>query len=328
MNKYLSLVTALFLVLSSSLSLYADSDTYESKQIKKIYSIGTASTNGTYYPFGNAISKLFSKNLKKFVAVAEPTAGSMANITFLRKKQIDLALVQSDVAWMAYHGSFIYNGNAFKDLRVLASLYSEKIQIVVRSDSGINSLEDLRGKKISVGEMLSGSAAGAIQILEAAGLKQKEDYELLYEKFNKGTELLLDGYIDAVYYVGAVPADGIKRLSEKIPIKLLEIPTSVINELMSKYPYYSKETIDKDSYIGHSNPVATLGLKALLVCTERLPDDEAMTILTVIYSSPNIFSEQNEILVKLNRDEALKGVETSMFHRGAANFFTTQNSNR
>ncbi|MBQ2592540.1 MAG: TAXI family TRAP transporter solute-binding subunit, partial [Candidatus Riflebacteria bacterium] len=161
-----------FILLSLCSSfLYAEEEKYEAKLIKKIYSFGTASINGTYYPFGNAISRLFSKNLKKLVTVAEPTPGSVANVNYLRKKQIELALIQSDVVWMAYQGTVIFNGNPFKDLRVLASLYSEKVQIVVRADSGINSLDDLKGKKISVGEIDSGSAAGAIQILEAAGLK-------------------------------------------------------------------------------------------------------------------------------------------------------------
>ena len=303
--------------------LYAE-ERYEAKLIKKIYSFGTASINGTYYPFGNAISRLFSKNLKKLVTVAEPTAGSVANVNLLRKKQIELALIQSDVVWMAYQGSVIFKGNPFKDLRVLASLYSEKVQIVVRADSNINSLDDLKGKKISVGERESGSAAGAIQILEAAGLKNNEDYSLVYERFTKATELLSDGYIDAVYYVGGVPADGLVRLSERIPIRLLEIPEKVINQLTTSYPYYSKENIDNNSYKGHTKKVNTLGFKALLVGTTRLPSEEVFNILTVIYSNPKIMSDHNEILVELNKNDAIKGVDAAMLHDGASEFFMNQ----
>lgn len=304
--------------------LYAEEEKYEAKLIKKIYSFGTASINGTYYPFGNAISRLFSRNLKKLVTVAEPTAGSVANVNFLRKKQIELALIQSDVVWMAYQGTVIFNGNPFKELRVLASLYSEKVQIVVRADSGINSIDDLRGKKISVGERESGSAAGAIQILEAAGLKNNEDYNLVYERFTKATELLLDGYIDAVYYVGGVPADGLARLSEKIQIKLLEIPEIVINKLTTAYPYYSKESISNYSYRGHTKTINTLGFKALLVGTTRLPSEEVINILTVIYSNPKILSDHDKVLVELNKNDAIKGVDAAMLHDGAAAFFMNQ----
>ena len=320
-SKYIFIL--MLFILCSSL-LYAEEEKYEAKLIKKIYSFGTASINGTYYPFGNAISRLFSKNLKKLVTVAEPTAGSVANVNFLRKKQIELALIQSDVVWMAYNGSVIFNGNPFKELRVLASLYSEKVQIVVRADSGIDTLNDLKGKKISVGEKESGSAAGAIQILEAAGLKKNEDYILSYERFTKATELLLDGYIDAVYYVGGVPADGLARLSEKIPIKLLEIPEMVINKLTIAYPYYSKEVIINNSYNGHTKTISTLGFKALLVGTTRLPSEEVINILTVIYSNPKILSDHDEVLVELNKNDAIKGVDAAMLHDGAAAFFMNQ----
>ena len=123
MNKYYKYVFVFMLLSFCSSLLYAEEEKYEAKLIKKIYSFGTASINGTYYPFGNAISRLFSRNLKKLVTVAEPTAGSVANVNFLRKKQIELALIQSDVVWMAYQGTVIFNGNPFKELRVLASLY-------------------------------------------------------------------------------------------------------------------------------------------------------------------------------------------------------------
>ncbi len=322
-NSYKYIFLFMLLSFCSSL-LYAEEEKYEAKLIKKIYSFGTASINGTYYPFGNAISRLFSKNLKKLVTVAEPTAGSVANVNLLRKKQIELALIQSDVVWMAYQGNVIFSGNPFKELRVLASLYSEKVQIVVRDDSGINSLDDLKGKKISVGERDSGSAAGAIQILEAAGLKNNEDYQLVYERFTKATELLSDGYIDAVYYVGGVPADGLLRLSEKTPIKLLEIPEMVINKLTTAYPYYSKERIDNNPYKGHTKPISTLGFKALLVGTTRLPSEEVINILTVIYSNPKILSDHDKVLVELNKNDAIKGVDAVMLHDGAAAFFMNQ----
>ena len=324
MRKFnLSFCVFVFLLLCSSI-LCAQNEKYEANLIKKIYSFGTASINGTYYPFGNAISRLFSKNLKKLVTVAEPTAGSVANINYLRKKQIELALVQSDVAWMAYHGTVIFNGNPFKEFRVLASLYSEKVQIVVRADSGINTIEDLRGKKISVGEKESGSAAGAIQIFEAAGLKSGEDFEVLNERFTRATELLLDGYLDAVYYVGGVPADGLARLSEKIPIKLIAIPDRVINNLTTSYPYYSKEKIDYNSYKGHNKTINTLGFKALLVGTTRLPSEEVINILSVIYSNRKVLSDHNEVLVELKKDDAIKGVDAKMLHDGALSFFMNQ----
>ena len=319
------LIIILFILISSSIVKAQEEPKYQTNLIKRIYSIGTASVNGTYYPLGNSISRILGNELKNRVFIAEPTAGSIANVGYLRNKQIDLALMQSDVAWMAYNGSFIYASNPFKELRVIASLYSEKIQIVVRADSGINSLSDLKGKKIAVGEKQSGSAAGAIQILAKAGLKAETDYELIYERFTKSTESLFDGYIDAVYYVGAVPADGITRLANRIPIKLIEIPKTVVSSLTKEFPYYCAETIEAEAYKGQLKRISTLGFKALLACHGNLPSDEVMAMLQILYANPRIYSEQNELLIEIKKDEALMGVDSSMLHEGADIFFNPNN---
>ena len=323
MNKLSGIIMTLMLVIGASYAAFAQEQVkYEAKLIKKFYSMGTASINGTYYPLGNAISRLFGKKLKKMVTIAEPTAGSMANVEYLRQKRIDMALMQSDVAWMAYNGSHTYAGKPFKSLRVLAALYAEKIQIVVRADSGIKNLSDQKGKKIAVGEKESGSAAGAIQILEAAGLKPETDYEIVYERFTKSTESLLDGYVDAVYYVGAVPADGITRLASKAQVRLIQIPMELVTKLITAFPYYSSENIAADSYRGQTETVNTLGFKALLTCTEDMPTEDVITMLSVIYSSPKLVSEQNEVLVEINQADSLKGVDPQMLHTGASKFFS------
>ena len=321
MNKSYISILAFIIAILSSFTLYGqENDKYNANLIKKIYSMGTASVDGTYYPLGNAISRLFGKKIKKLVVIPEPTAGSLANIDFMRKKRIDLSLIQSDVAWKAYHN---YN---FKDLRVLASLYSEKIQIVVRADSDIKRIEDLKGKKIAVGEKYSGSAVGATQILEACGLKSNIDYETVNDRFTKSIEALYDGYIDAIYYIGGVPTNGLSRLANRIPIRLIEIPLPIVTKLVSSCKYFSTESIEANSYKGQNETINTLGVRALLCCTNQLPQDEAFNMLTVIYNYPISFSEENnnDVLIELKKDNALKCIDKSMLHEGAIRFFTPQ----
>lgn len=311
----------LLLVFSFSANIFAsDEARYQPNLIKKIFFMGTASLNGTYYPVGNAMARLLNYNLGKTVTLAEPTAGSIDNVEYLRKKQIDLALMQSDVAWMAYNGSSVYAGNSYRGLRVLASLYTEKVQIVVRADSGIKKLSDLKGKKVALGEKNSGSAASAFQIFETAGLRVHSDYEIIYEGFAKSIESISDGYIDAIYYVGAVPADGITRLANRTPIRLIEIPAESVAKLTASYPYCSSESLAEDSYKGQKR-IITLGVKALLTCSEALSPLDAQKILSVIYSNPIIVSDKKELLVELDKSAALEGVEPSMLHDGAVKFF-------
>ena len=298
---------------------YAAGD-YQVRLIKKFYSMGTATINGTYYPVGNSIARLFSSKMKNLVTIAEPTAGSLANIEYLRRGQIDLALVQSDVAWMAFNGAHSFTGNRFTELRILASLYSEVIQIIVRADSAIKTIEDLKGKRIAVGEKDSGSAASVMQVLGAAGLKS-EDYTFVYERFTRATESLNDGYVDAVYYAGAVPADGISRLAGKTPLRLVDVSFAVREKLVSEYPYFSAETIPEKSYQGQETQVQTVGFRALLVGTENLPRDEVLSMLQVIYDNPEMISDQNKTIIRPDIANGSSGVAEEMLHPGARRFF-------
>lgn len=315
------LLSFLLVIFVSGEALAQTEPRYEARLTKKFYSMGTASINGTYYPIGNAISKLLGKKIRKMVTIAEPTAGSVANVKYMKNKQIELALMQSDIAWDAFNGINSFLNSPFKELRVIASLYSEKIQIAVRADSTVKTLADLKGKKIAVGEKDSGSAAGVIQILNMAGLKAGEDYELVYEKLFKSTESLADGYVDAVYYVGGVPADAFSRLSAKVPVRLISIPAEVIKKIVKDFPYYSTETITANSYKGQNETVNTLGFKALLTCTEAMPEEDVITMLTIIYNNPELYGEQSQLLVKVKPEEGLNGFDSKMLHPGSARFF-------
>ncbi|MFZ5951303.1 MAG: TAXI family TRAP transporter solute-binding subunit [Candidatus Rifleibacteriota bacterium] len=293
---------------------------YRLNLIKRFYSIGTASINGTYFPIGNSIARTLSANLKNLVAIAEPTEGSVANVEYLRKGQIDLSLMQSDIAWQAARGIGPFSENPFKELKVLSSLYSEVIQIVVKSSSNIKTLSDLKGCKISVGSKESGSAVNAVQVLTAAGL-QPSDYELVYERFTRATESLKDGYVDAVYYTGGIPADGIVRLAGRTDIRLVVVPAEIQQKLVKEYPYFSSESIPAGSYRGQAEPVSSIGLRALLVTTEGLSDHDAERFLQVIYQNSSSIAAQNLVSTFFRREDSLKGVDAEMMHRGALKFF-------
>lgn len=324
MRRRLIIIFALAIVSLLPVQIVSAQD-YRLNLIKRFYSIGTATINGTYFPVGNSIARTLSQNLKNLVFLAEPTEGSVANVEYLRKNQIDLSLMQSDVAWQAAKGVGTFVDNPFKELRVLASLYSEVVQIVVAKSSSIKSLTDLKGRKISVGSKESGSAVNAIQVLAAAGL-QPGEYELVYERFTRATESLRDGYVDAVYYTGGIPTDGIARLATKIDLRIVEIPTEVQQRLIKEYPYFSPETIPAASYHGQISNVNTIGLRALLVTTENLSETDAQKILEVIYRNSSIIAVQNLGATNFRREDSAKGVEAEMMHKGASRFFSGQKS--
>jgi hypothetical protein len=319
LNKisFLFIIFLFLLTLPSS----AIAGKHQLQLIKRFYSIGTASINGTYYPVGNSIARILSKEISEIVVIAEPTAGSVANIDYLRSGQIDIALIQSDVTWQAFKGNGIYTANRFPELRVLASLYSEVLQIAVKKSSGINSLMELKDKKISVGSKESGSAVNVIQVMAAAGLKE-DDYTLIYERFTKATESLKDGYVDAIYYAGGIPADGLARLATRTDIKFIEIPANVQKLLVDEYPFFSSESIPAGSYNGQIKNIPTIGLRALLVTTDRLSDNDAEKFVEVIFKNSLEIAAQNTFSTLFRFEDSLKGVEPDMLHPGANRFLT------
>lgn len=314
MKKFLNPIFILTLILSATLGTACATD-YKLKLIKKFYSIGTASINGTYYPTGNSIARILSSNLAGVIAIAEPTAGSLANIKYLKRSQIDLALLQSDIAWQAKSDS---PEKKFKELRVITSLYSEVVQLIVRDNSAIKELKDLKGCRIAAGEKDSGGAASIIPVLKAAGLEEN-DYTIVYERFTRATESLFDGYVDAVYYAGAVPADGITRLAAKLPIRLVNISTEVRQKLIANHPYFTSESIFAGSYKNQKSDINTIGVRALFVGTDRLSTNEVLAILQVIYDNPAAAE------LRLHKSDGLKGIQTEMLHEGARRFFSSGN---
>lgn len=315
-----SLILSVFLAVAFLAAFASD---YDLSLIKRFYSIGTASINGTYYPVGNSIARVLTREMKDVVVIAEPTAGSVANISYLKNGHIDLSLVQSDVAWQAFKGIGMFSRNRYPELRVLSSLYSEVIQIVVKKSSGIRTIADLKGCKISVGSKESGSAVNAIQVLDAAGLTEGS-YELVYERFTRATESLRDGYVDAVYYTGGIPADGISRLAAKIDLMLVEVPAEVQKRLVDKYPYFSSEVIPPATYKGQLGSVSTIGLRALIASSEQLDKKQAKEILTIIYKNSALIASQNTTGIYFNVSHALKGVSAEMLHPAALEFFAAK----
>lgn len=293
---------------------------YELKLLKRFYSIGTAGINGTYYPLGGAIARTFNSDLSNLEVIAEPTKGSVANIEYLREKQIDLALVQSDVAFQAFTGTGQFDGSPFNELKILASLYPEVLHIVVRADSQINSIQDLVGKTVSMGTKESGSAITSIAILRSLGITP-DKCKIVYERFTKGTESLKDGYVQALMYTGGVPANGIALLAEKCKIRLIPITKKEAAQVIKSLPYLSNEVILPNTYKYVDVGINALALRAMFVTTDTLSNNTVHNMLKVLFKHSNDISKLSKSGVKLSLKDALKSVSREMLHSGARKYY-------
>lgn len=307
-----------FVVLLLSSTAYAQQ--YNISLLKRFYSIGTAGINGTYYPLGGAIARLFNDKLSNIAVISEPTKGSIANVGHLKEKQIDLALIQSDIAFQAFIGSSQFNDQPFNELKLLASLYPEVLHIVVLNDSPIESIQDLNGKSISIGTAKSGSAISSKAVLSEIGIVATS-CKLVYERFTKGTASLKDGYVDALMYIGGVPANGIHLLSEKTKIRFISIPIDISQKIVKKMPYITSETIKSNSYLGVKEDATTVGFRALLATTDTLDNKTAYVMVKTLFENLATVVKLSNSNVRITLKNALKGFSSDMLHPGARKYY-------
>lgn len=262
----------------------------------QLFSIGTGGTGATYYPLGGAIANAVSNppgsrpcgeggscGVPGLVAMAQSSRGSVDNIDGVRSGQFHSGFVQSDVAYWAYHGTGSFNGqNPVSELRAIAALYPEHIQLIARSDSGIAAVADLRGKRVSLDERGSGSYVNATQILKAHGLGEAD----LFAQFLKSAEAadsMLGGEIDAFFITSGYPTNAIIELASRAAVTLVPIDGAEAEAIVGAFPFYSVDTIPDGVYKG-VGATTTLAVGAQWVTSARADPDLIYAITKALWN--------------------------------------------
>ncbi|MBR2518660.1 MAG: TAXI family TRAP transporter solute-binding subunit [Selenomonadaceae bacterium] len=283
---------------------------------------GTGGTGGMYYAYGTELAKKISTDGKVRPLDVKTTAGSAANLRLLHEKFLDLAIVQSDTLSNAVNGRGIFaaigEGSGYA---AVAGLYTEACQIIVAKDSDIQTVNDLVGKKVSVGERESGVLQNAEQILLAHGLTF-EMLEPQYLSFADAAVALEKNQIDAFFVTAGAPTSAVAELSKRKEIRLLSIAEEIQNNMMKLYKGYTRCTIPAGSYPNQSEDVQTIGVKAVLVASTDLKDDEVAYITEFIFRNADTLPH-NMSDKKLDTKYAVQDIPAS-FHAGAAKYYDTQ----
>ncbi|HBL49449.1 MAG TPA: C4-dicarboxylate ABC transporter substrate-binding protein [Firmicutes bacterium] len=311
MRKYLVLLLILSLILAATITTAAATQ----------LTFATGGTSGTYYPLGEAMAQVWSKHIPGINVTVQATGASAENIRLINDKKVDLAFVQNDVNHYAYKGIEIFKNERRADFKVIAALYPETVQIVVRAESNIKTVVDLKGKRVSVGAVGSGVEANARQILGNVKLSYR-DLTAVFLSFAESADALKNGNIDAFFIVAGHPTTAIMDIATQHKIRILDFSDKEISNLRSDYEFYTKVFIPADTYSGLVPPATTVAVKAALVCNSDL--DEAL-----VY---NLTKTLFEHLRELNHAKAKEfsllhakiGISTP-FHTGALRFFAERN---
>lgn len=282
--------------------------------------IATGGTAGTYYPLGGGIANIISENTDTD-ASAQTTGASVENMRLIAKDEVDLAFTQTDIADYALNGTEMFEAPV-ENLKAIASLYPETIQIVLPADTEITTVADLKGKRVSVGAPGSGVEANAKQVLEIYGLTF-EDLNAEHLSFGDSATKIQDGQLDAAFVTAGAPTSAITELSATKGVKILSLEKDKIDELIAKYPYYALDVIPAGVYSGQEEEVNTVAVKAMLVVRSTLAEEQVYNMTKALFENLDKLVTINKKAEAISLDTALEGVSLEL-HPGAAKYFEEQ----
>ena len=282
---------------------------------EQFINIATGGTAGTYYPIGGAIAEILNKNGMN--ASAQSTGASVANINMLKDKQVELAIVQNDITYYAVNGLEMFKETGkVENLFGIASLYPETCQFIVREDSGIKSIADLKDKRVAVGAAGSGAEANARQILEAYGLTYNDVSEQ-FLSFSEGAIALKDGTVDAAFVTAGYPTASVQEVASQNKIRILPVGDDQIKVLSEKYPFYTKTTVPAGTYQNFDEEVQTVSVMAILVVNDKIDAALGEKLTKAIFDNVDKIAAAHAAGKNIKKETALEALDFIKMNDGA-----------
>jgi TRAP transporter TAXI family solute receptor len=301
------------------------------------FRILTGGTVGTYFPIGGLIANAISNppgsrpcneggscGVPGLVATSVASNGSVANVAAIGSGSAQSGFVQSDIAYWAYTGTGIYNGlPKVEVLRAIANLYPESVQLVVRKGTGIKSVPDLRGKKVSLDEPGSGTLVDARLILSAFGMTEK-DLQPQYFPAQRVADSLKDGTIDAFFSVSGWPQSAVADLAATVGIELVPIAGPAVDKLIAQFSFFSADEIPDGAYKGVAG-VKTVSVHALWTTSSKQPDEVIYKVTAALWhpATRKLLDSGHAKGRDIRLETAIEGLGIPL-HAGAEKYYREQ----
>jgi hypothetical protein len=249
---------------------------------------------------------------------AQTSGASAENVRLVNKKEVELALVQSDTLDFAFNATEAFK-EPLKAMSTIAVLYPEVVQVVVAAAGPIKSIADLKGKKVGVGAPGSGTEANFRQLLDAYGMK-KEDVNAQFLSFSESAEAYKDKHIDAFIVTAGIPNAGIMDVATQNEIRILDIPADVAAKLTKKYPFLAAVKVPANTYKGQTAEVSTVAVNAVLIAGNSLSEAMVYNLTKALFENQAELASAHAKGKELNIKTAVTGVSIP-FHPGAVKYY-------
>ena len=283
--------------------------------------LATGGTTGTYYAVGGVMATVLNPVLENSSITVTSTGASKANIQLIDDEDANLGIVQNDVMYYAYSGTDLFEDEgAYDTFAAVAGLYDETVQIVT-TDSSIQTVADLAGKTVSVGDAGSGVEFNAKQILAAYDLSF-DDIKVVNASFGDSADSLKDGKIDAAFVVAGAPTTAVVDLSTVKDISLVQLDEEHIEKLQQNYDFYTKTVIPEGTYTGVGD-ATTVSVRATLIASVDTDEEVIYELLKAMFDNQEALIAGHAKFEFLNLEDAVKGMGVP-FHAGAVKYYGEQ----
>lgn len=280
-------------------------------------SLLSGNAEGTYYQIGKAIAKTVSDQSKLHVTLRK-SPGSYNNINSIAKKESEIAFVQNDIAHWAYTGTSIFSMSSRPNIRSIAMLYPEHIQILAKETSSLKSVMDLKGKKVGVGSFGSGVEADARAFFSALGIKYS-DMQTSFTNFSQTARRVRGGSLDAGLIVAGYPTPVIADLAKIESIRLVPFTNDEIEMIRNKHPFFEASQIPAGVY-GLKENTKTIAVRAMLITNEDVSEDVVYLFTKTLFEHLDQIKDSHELAQTITLENAPIGLSVPL-HEGAKRYY-------
>jgi uncharacterized protein len=297
-------------------------------QEQRFVSVGTGGVTGVYYPVGGAMCRLMNQTRREhgIRCSVESTGGSVFNVNAIKGGDLDFGVVQSDVQFNAFNGegNFAQEGGPHPDLRSVFSLHAEPLTVVARAETNVSEFDDLKGKRVNIGNPGSGQRA-LMDLLIAEKGWTNADFALAAELAPaEQSSALCDNNIDAFAYTVGHPAGAIEEATTTCSSVIVPVEGEVVDKLVEEHPYYFKAVIPGGMYRGTDEDVNTFGVGATLVTSADVPEDVVYTFVKSVFDNFDSFKGLHPALANLTPEDMVSQGNSAPMHPGAEKYYREQ----
>lgn len=267
------------------------------------------------------MADIIDSSLDNVSATGVSSGASVSNAEQLNNGEAQLALVQNDIAFYGAEGSNMFN-EVLDNYSGVFTIYPETVQLVTLADSGIESVADLEGKRVAIGDMGSGTEANANQIIEAHGMTV-DDIDAQYLDFADASTNLQDGNVDAAFVTAGTPTGAIQELSASADVKIVSFDEDAMDSLMEEYTYYTKQDIPADAYDNFDSTASTVAVQAMLIASNDIPEDQMYEMTKAIFDNLDQMANAHVRGEELSLDTAEEGMSIDL-HPGVQRYYDEQ----